>query len=219
VLVEIGSWKGRSTICIAIGSKAGKKNKCYAIDPHTGSSEHKIKGKDIWTFDEFKKNIKEYNVEDLIIPIVKTSEEAAINFEDSVEFIFIDGAHEYDLVKLDFELWFPKLIDGGIIAFHDTKIFGGPKKVVEDYIFKSKYFKGVNFVDSITFATKVKKNFLKDRVKNIFVLFCKNISARSGARVGVKILPQTNVLFISLAFSYLLRARPVKSYNYLRATC
>jgi hypothetical protein len=138
-----------------------------------------------------KKNIKEYNVEDLIIPIVKTSEEAAINFEDSVEFIFIDGAHEYDLVKLDFELWFPKLIDGGIIAFHDTKIFGGPKKVVEDYIFKSKYFKGVNFVDSITFATKVKKNFLKDRVKNIFVLFCKNISARSGARVGVKILPQT----------------------------
>jgi hypothetical protein len=58
VLVEIGSWKGRSTICIAIGSKAGKKNKCYAIDPHTGSSEHKIKGKDIWTFDEFKKEYK-----------------------------------------------------------------------------------------------------------------------------------------------------------------
>ena len=43
VIVEIGSWKGKSTICMAKGSKAGNNVKIYAIDPHVGSSEHKKK--------------------------------------------------------------------------------------------------------------------------------------------------------------------------------
>src|SRR5215218_9929513 len=37
VIVEIGSWKGKSTICLALGSKAGQGKIIYAIDPHTGS--------------------------------------------------------------------------------------------------------------------------------------------------------------------------------------
>ena len=35
-IVEIGSWKGKSTIMLAYGSIAGNGNKVYAIDPHTG---------------------------------------------------------------------------------------------------------------------------------------------------------------------------------------
>ncbi len=38
------------------------------------------------------KNIKNAGVDDIVIPIVKTSEEAAKNFNKPVEFIFIDGA-------------------------------------------------------------------------------------------------------------------------------
>jgi len=41
VIVEIGSWTGKSTIWLGKGSKAGNKVKVYAIDPHTGSSEQK----------------------------------------------------------------------------------------------------------------------------------------------------------------------------------
>jgi len=41
VIVEIGSWQGKSTIWLAKGSLAGNKARIYAIDPHTGSSEHK----------------------------------------------------------------------------------------------------------------------------------------------------------------------------------
>lgn len=40
MIVEIGSWKGKSTIWIANGSKDGRNIKVYAIDPHIGSSEH-----------------------------------------------------------------------------------------------------------------------------------------------------------------------------------
>lgn len=175
VIVEIGSWKGKSTVWLAKGSKAGNKVKIYAIDPHTGSSEHKKQYGKIWTFEEFKKNIKNAKVDDIVVPIVKTSEEAAKNFNKPVELIFIDGAHEYDLVKLDFKLWFPKVIDGGIIAFHDTILWKGPKKVVEKFVYKSKKFRNVRFVDSITFGEKVERNSLKDRIKNRYMLLLKNL--------------------------------------------
>lgn len=58
VIVEIGSWKGKSTIWIANGSKSGNKVKIYAIDPHTGSPEQQKENEKIWTFEEFKKKYK-----------------------------------------------------------------------------------------------------------------------------------------------------------------
>jgi predicted O-methyltransferase YrrM len=107
-IVEIGSWKGKSTIWLAHGVKSKNNNtKVYAIDPHTGSSEHKVAQKRVWTFLEFKENIKRANVDDVVVPLVKTSEAAANDFSEPVELIFIDGAHEYEFVKQDFNLWFP----------------------------------------------------------------------------------------------------------------
>ncbi len=180
VIVEIGSWKGKSTIWLGWGSKNGNNVKIYAIDPHTGSSEHQKEGEKIETFEEFKKNIKNAKLDDIVIPLVKTSEEAAKNFNKPVEFIFIDGAHEYEFVKLDFDLWFPKVVNGGIMAFHDTINWEGPKKVVADCVYKSKHFKNINFVDSITFAQKVKQNTLKDQIKNRYVLLLKNLYEFAG---------------------------------------
>jgi len=171
VIVEIGSWKGKSTILLAKGSKDGNKTKIYAIDHHTGSSEHRLNGNKVWTFDDFKNNIKNAQVDDIIIPIVKTSEQAAKDFNMPVELLFIDGAHEYEFVKQDFELWFPRLINKGIIAFHDTTEWPGPKKVVEESIRNSKYFKNINLIDSITYAQK--NQLPKERFRDKFLLFFK----------------------------------------------
>src|SRR5574337_1383187 len=55
-IVEIGSWKGKSTIWLAKGSKAGNGVKVYAVDTHTGSSEHRQDAGGVWTFDAFKRN-------------------------------------------------------------------------------------------------------------------------------------------------------------------
>lgn len=174
VIVEIGSWKGKSTIWLAKGSLAGKKVKIYAIDPHTGSKEHRIKINKLNTFTEFKQNIKKANVEKIVNPIVKTSEKALENFNKPIELLFIDGDHSYKMVKKDFKMWSPKLIDKGIIAFHDTTNWPGPKKVVSEFIFNSKYFINVNFVRSISYATKVRKNVLSDRIRSKYILLVKN---------------------------------------------
>jgi predicted O-methyltransferase YrrM len=167
VIVEIGSWKGRSTLYLAQGSKRGNTVKIYAVDNHTGSPELVPRfGTDIWTFDEFARNIERFGVGDLVIPIVKTSAEAAAITHEPVELIFVDGAHDYESVKKDFELWSPKVVDGGVIAFHDTDK-PGPKKLVEEALYRSSSFRGVRVVGITTYATKVSSsvaNVLRNRV-------------------------------------------------------
>jgi len=59
VIVEIGSWKGVSTIWLGKGSKTGNSVKIYAIDPHTGSPIHREMYGKIWTFEELKKTLRE----------------------------------------------------------------------------------------------------------------------------------------------------------------
>lgn len=167
VIVEIGSWQGKSTVWLALGSKAGANAKVYAIDPFTGSSEHQRPGIKVWTFDQFKHNINEAKVDDIVIPTIATSKNAVKDWNKQIEFLFIDAAHEYEFVLEDFMIWSPHLIEGGIIAFHDTTpnlgailrswpIIGlpGPKKVVIDHIFNSKKFKNVHLIGSIIYATK-----------------------------------------------------------------
>jgi MMP 1-O-methyltransferase len=177
VIVEIGSWKGRSTLWLGWGSKAGKRARVYAIDPHTGSSEHQERDRHVHTLEEFKGNIAQAGLDEIVIPVVETSAAAARRFALPVELIFIDGAHEYDLVRLDFESWFPKVLEGGIMAFHDTIGSPGPKRVAETLVYASRAFRNVRLVDSITLAEKVTQNSLRDRARSRCVLLLKNAFA------------------------------------------
>jgi hypothetical protein len=45
--------------------------------------------------------------------------------DNSVDFIFIDGDHNYDAVKQDFQLYNPKIKTGGLIFFHDSRMNRG----------------------------------------------------------------------------------------------
>jgi MMP 1-O-methyltransferase len=164
VIVEIGSFKGKSTTWLGNGSKEGNNVKIYAIDPHTGSSEHQKEGQKFWTFDVFKENIKKAGVEDIITPLVMFSEEAEKDFKEPIEVLFIDGAHEYEYVKLDFELWEPKVINGGYIAMHDTDdSWTGPQRIAKDLMYKSGKFRHIRIVDSITCGKKVGSNTFFDK--------------------------------------------------------
>jgi len=49
------------------------------------------------------------------------SEEAAGKFADnSLDFVYVDGNHAYQYAKKDFECWFPKLRDGGLMCGDDA---------------------------------------------------------------------------------------------------
>jgi len=172
VIVEIGSWKGRSTICLGKGVQDGNKTKVYAIDPHVSSSKlQKIFNDGVDTYQGFIKNIKNADVNHFIEPIRKTSEEASRKFQDPIRFLFIDGSHEFKSINLDYKLWFPKVIDYGIIAFHDTWQFPGPHLITAGILLFSSKIKNPRLTDTITSFTKVKKNSFFDRIYNVMFFF------------------------------------------------
>jgi predicted O-methyltransferase YrrM len=175
VIVEIGSWKGKSTVCMGKGSEAGTGVKIYAIDPHTGSEEHRVDGRKVWTFDEFKANIQKTGVADRVVPVVKPSVEAAQNFDQPVSLIFIDGAHDYDSVKADFEAWFPKVIEGGVVAFHDCSWCVGPRRYVREALFRNPRISGASFVRSIAYGRKTSRLSMAERLGNFLRLMLKYV--------------------------------------------
>jgi len=65
-----------------------------------------------------KKILKKYG--DKVVFIRKFAEDAVKQFEDeSLDFVYIDGNHQYEFVKKDLEKYYPKLKKGGIIGGDD----------------------------------------------------------------------------------------------------
>ena len=156
-IVEIGSWKGKSTIWLAFGSMAAGDDKVYAIDPHTPLPEE---GYVEDTEADFRRNIEEAGIDSHVVAIIMTSEEAVKGWNRPVGLLWIDGDHRYEQAKQDFLLWEPHVIEGGTIAMHDTIRKKGPKRVLWERIFRSNRFQGISIVDHITAARKVKKTSL-----------------------------------------------------------
>ena len=137
--VEVGSWKGRSSSFMGVEIVNSEKNiKFDAVDTWLGSSEHQknISIKNNTLYDEFLTNTKP--VSHIVNPIKMTSVEASKLYEDSsLDFVFIDGGHEYEFVKEDIEHWYPKIRDGGIIAGDDWNWHlttnGGIQKAVKEF--------------------------------------------------------------------------------------
>jgi predicted O-methyltransferase YrrM len=128
IFYEVGTWKGRSTCCMAQLIKRKNINaKLYGIDTFLGSDEdiHRseiniLKSSNLTLLDVFKSNIKNCDVEDIIIPIVSTGTEASKNVKDnSLDFIYLDASHDYESVKEDIETWLPKMKKGSIISGDD----------------------------------------------------------------------------------------------------
>jgi predicted O-methyltransferase YrrM len=161
-IVEIGSFKGKSTCWMAKALQLANANeKIAAIDPHINT--HNIKNvpayKEDSSFDDFLKNLKDYGVTQYVEPIKQTSEAAAKNWNQPIKLLFIDGSHIYDDVMLDLKLWEPWLNIGGIVAMHDTKPFGPRVEVrwaMNDYIVKSKRFKELLQLENMACFTKIK---------------------------------------------------------------
>lgn len=144
-IVEIGSYKGKSTIALALGSSlmSTKKRPIYAIDPFVEPPFHFF-----WT------NIKNHGLEKFVIPIKKHSAEAYDDCPKSIAAIFIDGDHEYTSVKHDIIQYAPRVVKGGLIVFHDYSDYwpGVPKAV--DELCNNKHFEYVTIYDNLLFVRK-----------------------------------------------------------------
>lgn len=167
VIVEIGSWKGKSTLALARGASKVHNEKIYAIDPHKVLPEE---GYLEDTEAEFRATIKQGGVDDRVVPLIMTSAAAARGWDKPIRLLWIDGDHRYDAAKLDFTLWEPHLVEGGILAMHDTIRKKGPKRVLWEKVFRSGRFQEIAIVDNITAMRKVRRASLRARLDNYLTL-------------------------------------------------
>ena len=156
VIVEVGSHQGKSTTWLACGSLAGSGTTLYAVDPWDGSGK---------VPEDFRRNIRNAGVEQTISPIPMRSEEAAASFDQPVELIFIDGDHSYEAVRLDLKVWLPKVVEGGVLAFHDSIQFSGVARMLTEHVFPSPGFADGRLCRSLTVVRKVARPGVLGRLR------------------------------------------------------
>lgn len=138
VLCEIGCFCGKSTVAIASALKEQDKGVLYSIDWHQGSASMLGYGTPDYesTYEEFVDNLKEFAVEDRVRVIKNKSEDSTEAVPEKLHFLWIDGSHEYNAVKADFDNYSKKIADGGYLLFHDAcwTSWRDPLKVIEDEV-------------------------------------------------------------------------------------
>lgn len=136
---EIGVWDGiySETLC-----KVNPGLKLYSIDcwqTYKHYKDHTINHHMQNSYETAKKRLIHYSC----VLIKKFSMDAVKDFADnSLDFVFIDGNHDYSFVKEDIEAWTLKVRSGGIVSGHDFYIFpsgnDGVVKAVTQYVSKNR---------------------------------------------------------------------------------
>jgi MMP 1-O-methyltransferase len=128
-IVEVGSWRGMSTIALAKGARVP----LYAVEPH----EHftGVLGGTFGPADRraFFENLLRAEVVEQVRLVNLSSEIVAPGWQLPVGLLWIDGDHRYEAVRRDFESW--ELHLRGKVAFHDAiqpKL--GPFKLIEELL-------------------------------------------------------------------------------------
>ena len=78
------------------------------------------------TLKYFRKTITDFDLEDIVIPVIGRSAIIGKVWKTPLSLIFIDGSHAYESVLNDYNIWAKNLIAGGYLLFHD--IFSDPAK-------------------------------------------------------------------------------------------
>lgn len=164
VICEIGVWKGKSSYVLTTAIKQ-KKGTVYSIDPFNGHGDKastdtyrkNMEKLDISLLKNFKDTMIKFKLQDFVKVIPMTSEKARINFpKQKIDFLFIDGNHDYTSVQKDYKLWAPLVPSGGTIILHDVGAthVDGPKKIFNEQILNNSSWKNAHIIGEMGIATK-----------------------------------------------------------------
>lgn len=135
-IVEIGSYKGKSTCYLAAGALAGNGAKVYAIDPWdlAGNPGGRFGFDTRAVRADFHNQVQRMGLTDRITAIQDFSWRAAKSWTHPIGFLYIDGSHTYKDVLADWNNWSTFLVPGAVVAFddYDTPRNPGVKRVVDE---------------------------------------------------------------------------------------
>lgn len=163
IFVDLGVRNGTSSEIMLLNSEENN-NKIYGIDVTFDHLNEKIKN-----------NLNYY-------PILGDSVTIGKYWESKINGLFVDTFHIKEQVMMELHYWYPHVIEGGFIAFHDTnwpedkndyyggitwdRVEDGIKEFfnIKDLNHEDKYIKSKNYPESwgMTIITiKKKKNYIE----------------------------------------------------------
>lgn len=122
-VVEIGSFRGRSTIVLASAAPPG--TEVVAIDPHAGNDRgpQEIEGYEAEAATDnavFEANLAAAGVRDRVTHHRRFSDRAHEDVGDPIDVLFIDGAHRFGPARADIRDWGARVAPGGRMLIHDS---------------------------------------------------------------------------------------------------
>jgi predicted O-methyltransferase YrrM len=119
-IVEIGSYRGRSSVFLARGSMDGFNIPVFAIEPHQHFTG--VLGGAFGPHDRtlFYKTMLDNQCSEIVSLINLSSEQFASFWREPVSLLWIDGDHRYESVRRDVECWRPHLRENALVAFDDA---------------------------------------------------------------------------------------------------
>jgi predicted O-methyltransferase YrrM len=122
-VAEIGSYRGRSAIVLAMAAPSGAQ--VIAIDPHAGNDRgpQQIEG----TAQEgdndnaaFRSNLERAGVAGRVRHVRLPSQDALAEVPGELDLLYVDGAHRYGPARDDIARWGARVRPGGRMLVHDS---------------------------------------------------------------------------------------------------
>jgi predicted O-methyltransferase YrrM len=117
-VVEVGSWKGRSTLALS-----ACQGTVFAVDHWIGQwgPDAPFEGD---VFSVFRRNVAAEIEAGKVLPVPGQSDAVAVDVVcglagGQVDMVFIDAEHSYEAVRADIALWRPLVRSGGMLCGHD----------------------------------------------------------------------------------------------------
>jgi predicted O-methyltransferase YrrM len=122
-LVEIGSYRGRSTIALASSARDGVT--VVAVDPHTGGDRgprqaHGTEAEGEADHRAFVANLARAGVAERVDYVRLPSQDALATLSGRADLVYVDGAHDYRAARQDLAGWGRRLEAGGALLVHDA---------------------------------------------------------------------------------------------------
>jgi predicted O-methyltransferase YrrM len=128
--VEVGCERGTSAM---LWCQTNPMLHLTCVDPYTVYRARQSQEKQDAVYELARENFRPFK-----ITLLRESSLAAVKrFEDgSLDFVHIDGNHEFDDCMMDIIHWVPKVRDGGLVLIHDCCSFyrGGVEQAVNAYV-------------------------------------------------------------------------------------